>query len=165
MKKIISTIAISFIGAMLFGSCNDASKKDMTDATQDLKVANKDIKDAVIANNDTAKATAAANWATFKNESDSGIAVMEIQVTTLEAKIAKANTTSKEKMKNDLAKTREDLRTLKEKLAQKNTAFDNDIKKFDGTVVAKNESFEREFKHDMNGLGTAIKDLFKDNVK
>jgi hypothetical protein len=54
---------------------------------------------------------------------------------------------------------------LKNKLQQRNAAFENEINQFDAGVTSKNQSFEREFKHDMNELGTAFKDLFKDNVK
>jgi hypothetical protein len=36
------------------------------------------------------------------------------------------------------------------------------MNQFDTTVVSKNQSFQREFKHDMNQAGTAFKDLFRD---
>ncbi|HRH50637.1 MAG TPA: hypothetical protein PLP23_17920 [Panacibacter sp.] len=165
MKKIPGAITAGLLIAIFMCSCNDASKKDMGDASKNIKEANADVKEAVIDANDTAKANTIAAWKVFKNESDTAIAVMERQVVVLEGKIAKANTKEKEKLNTDLNKTKEKLHELKEKLQQRNAAFENDINKFDATVVSKNESFEREFKHDMDELGTAIKDLFKDNVK
>jgi hypothetical protein len=90
---------------------------------------------------------------------------MEREAIALEGKIAKANSKEKEKLKTDLNNTKEKLHSLKMRLEQRNIEFENDLKNFDATVVSKNQSFEREFKHDMNELGTAFKDLFKDNVK
>ncbi len=158
MKKITGILTASLAVVILISSCNDASKKDMSDASKNLKEANNDVKEAVIATNDTAKANAISNWNAFKNESEGTIAGMEKQITSLEGKITKANNKEKEKLKANLEKK-------KEKLQQRNTEFENDKDKFDAAVVSKNQSFEREFKHDMNELGTALKDLFKDNVK
>lgn len=42
----------------------------------------------------------------------------------------------------------------------RNAEFEIDITKFDATATAKNQSFQREFKHDLNELRSAIKDLF-----
>lgn len=137
----------------------------MNDASKNLKEANKDVKEAVIANNDLAKAAAISNWKSFKNESDIAIAGMERQITILDGKIAKASKKEKEKLKTDIDTARAKLHDLKEKLHQRNITFEKDIDKFDETVVSRNESFEREFKHDMNELGTAFTDLFRDNVK
>ena len=165
MKKITGILVAGFTLAILISSCNEASKKDMSDASKNVKEANADVKEAVVANNDSAKAAVISSWKTFKNESDTAIASMEREATALEGKIAKANSKEKEKLKTDLNNTKEKLHSLKMRLEQRNIEFENDLKNFDATVVSKNQSFEREFKHDMNELGTAFKDLFKDNVK
>jgi len=164
MKKITGILA-GFAMAILISSCNDASKKDMSDASQKIKEANTDMKEAIIVTNDSVKAAAVSNWKTFKNESDSAIVGMEREGTTLEEKIAKANSKEKGKLKADLNNTKEKLHALKIKLQQRNIEFENDTEKFNETIASKNQSFEREFKHDINELGTAFKDLFKDNVK
>ena len=39
------------------------------------------------------------------------------------------------------------------------------MQRFDSKVSEENQSFKREFKHDMDELGKSIKDIFKDNVK
>lgn len=165
MKKILNNLTAAFFMSILIISCNDAAKKDIADANTNLKEANQDVKGAIIATNDTAKANAIANWTSFRNGSDSAIAGMEKDVTRLDEKMAKTNNSAKATVKTDLDNTKKKLQELKERLQQKNVEFENDINQFDATVASKNESFQREFKHDMNGLGTAFKDLFKDNVK
>ena len=165
MKKITGILLAGFTLAILISSCDEASKKDMSNASKNVKEANADVKEALVANNDSTKAAVISSWKTFKNESDTAIASMEREATALEGKIAKANSKEKEKLKTDLNNTKEKLHSLKLRLEQRNIEFENDLKNFDATVVSKNQSFEREFKHDMNELGTAFKDLFKDNVK
>ncbi len=158
-------IAAGCVAAMLLSSCNEASKKDMGDASESIKEANSDMKEAVIAANDSAKAAAIADWKNFKSESDTAVAVMDRKVAALEAKMVKANKEEKEKLRANLNKTKEQLDTLKQHLRERNTAFENEVSKFDATVTSKNQSFKREFKHDMDQLGTAFNDLFKDNVQ
>jgi hypothetical protein len=165
MKKITAIMLAGFIVTMVAGSCNDASKKDMGDASKNLENAGGDMKEAAMATNDTAKAAAIAEWKNFKTESDTAIAGMQREATALEAKISKASNKEKDKLKMNLKNTQDKLNELKEKLQKRNDEFENDMSKFDATVASKNQSFEREFKHDMNQLGTAFKDLFKDNVK
>lgn len=165
MKKITGILAAVFTVAIVMSSCNNASKKDMSDASKNIKEANADVKDAIIAANDSAKATAISNWKNFENESDTAIAGMEKDATAIETKITKANSKEKEKLKTDLNNSKEKLHALKLELKQRNNEFESEVNNFDSTVVSKNQSFEREFKHDMNELGTAFKDLFKDNVK
>jgi hypothetical protein len=165
MKRINGIMATGCIVAMLISSCNNASKKDMSDASKNLKEANGDMKEAVIAISDSAKAATIADWKNFKNESDTAVAVMERKITMLKEKMVQTNNEAKEKVSANLNKTKEQLNKLKQQLQQRNTAFENEVSKFDATVTTKNQSFEREFKHDMNQLGTAFKDLFKDNVQ
>lgn len=165
MKKLTWIVAAGLTITMFIISCNDASKQDMRDASKNIKEANADVKEAVVATNDPVKATAITNWKTFKNGADSAIAGMEKEAAAGEAKIATANSNVKKKFKTDLNTTTEDLNGLKIKLQKRNVEFESDMKKFDATVVSKNQSFEREFNHDLNGLGTAFKNLFKDNAK
>lgn len=165
MKILTRTITAGFVVAIMMSSCNDALKQDGGEASENLKEAGNDLKEGAIATNETAESVAISQWETFKKESDSTIAGMERQLTDLTEKIAKAGTREKEKLQNNLNKTSEKLKALKEKLQQRNAAFENDKNNFDTTVVSKYQSFENEFKHDMNELGTAFNDLFKDNVK
>ncbi|MGZ5219765.1 MAG: hypothetical protein ACXWV6_05875 [Chitinophagaceae bacterium] len=168
MKKVIRfTVIAGIMAASLISlnGCGDASQKHASDAKENIKEAGKDLKEAAKASNEEAKTKATADWQQFKNESDSTIAVMEKQIKELKEKIAKADKKRREKLTSDLNKAQDKLNEQKEKLRQKNIEFEADLLKFDESVIAKNESFKREFKHDMDELGTAMNDLFKDNVK
>jgi len=161
----ITFISLVFFTGLSVISCNAASKKDITDANANLKEVAKHIKEAAVASNDTAKANAIANWESFKNQSETAINGMEKDVAILEAKIVKAADAAKKSLKADLEKTKIKVDELKVKLKKRNAEFEIDIAKFDAIATAKNQSFQREFKHDLNELGSAIKDLFKNNVE
>ena len=157
-------MACMALAAMTY-SCNDASNKHMTDASQNIKEANADVNKAILETGDSAKAAAVSNWKTFNNESDTAIAGIEKDIAVLEANIAKANNKEKKKLQADVNAAKQKLEALKARLQQKNVEFNESLQKFDSTVVSKNQSFEREFNHDIHELGTAFKDIFKDNVK
>jgi len=168
MKKVIRlTVAAGIIAASLISliGCGDASQKHAANAKENMKEAGEDLKEAAITANEEAKTKATADWQQFKNESDSTIAVMEKQIQKGKEKIASKNKKEREKISADLKKAEEKLHAQKEKLKQKSIEFEAELKQFDESAAAKNESFKMEFKHDMDELGTALKDLFKDNVK
>jgi len=54
---------------------------------------------------------------------------------------------------------------MQEKLHQNDLEFEPDMIAFNAKMVDRNESFNREFKHDMDGLGKSIADRFRDNAK
>ena len=54
-------MACMALAAMMY-SCNDASNKDMTDASQNIKEANAEVNKAIMATGDSAKAAAVSNW-------------------------------------------------------------------------------------------------------
>jgi len=165
MKKILTFTIIGFIMSLLIISCNDTTNKDITNTNNKLKEANQDVKEAVIPINDSAKKNAIASWKFFKSQSELAIARMEQDITKLEAKMATANNTVKEKILIDINNANKKLRKIKEKLQQKNSEFENDMNNINTKVISQNESFQREFNHDMNELANAFKDLFRDNVK
>lgn len=165
MKKLIKfTVMAAFISVTLLG-CNKTAKKDVKAAETNLLEAGKDVKEAVIADSDTVKAKTIADWGKFKTESDSTLAGLEKEVTAVKQKIANGNKSKKAKLSSELAKDEEKLAMQKEKLKQKNTEFDASLKTFDASVAEKSEAFKRKFKHDMDKIGTSLKDLFKDNGK
>ncbi len=165
MKKITLIVTISFLIAILITSCNDTLKKDIYDANNNLKEANQDLKEALITINDTIKKNAIANWKSFRSESEYAIALLDKNVATLEAKLAKANDVAKEKLKTDLEKINKKLAPIKVRLQKKNTEFENNINKFDKKVASNNQSFQNEFNKDINKLSSALKDLSRDNIK
>jgi len=166
MKKIVAfTVIAGFVTASLLSGCGDASKAHVKDANENLKEASEDLKEAAKDANEEAKSNATADWQKFKNESDSTMAAIDQQVKELKDRIAKANSKEKARLTSELSKLEQKLDEQKEKLDQKNAEFEADMKSFNETVVTKHESFRREFKHDNDELSTAIKNLFKDNVK
>jgi len=165
MKIVLNTILAGLVMSIMIIGCNNASKKNITDANNNIKEAGKHIKEAVIVTNDTAKSNIKANWQSFRQTSDSAIAKMERKVATLERKIATANNTTKATLQTEVDKTKKKLQDVRKKLNKENDAFENDLNRIDATVESKNESFKQEFKRDMDQLGTAFKDLFKDNIK
>ncbi|MBK7310106.1 MAG: hypothetical protein IPI93_04775 [Sphingobacteriaceae bacterium] len=166
MKKTIGFTVIAVgLTALLISGCGENSKKHTEDAKGNIKEANKDLQEATKAAGEEAKTKVISDWQNFKNESDSAIAGVEKQIIELKEKIAKANKKEREKLNTDLGKIEQKLNEQKEKLKQKNAEFEANLKKVDNAVEAKNESFKREFKHDMDELGTALKGMFKDNVK
>lgn len=155
----------------MFG-CEKSSTKEVQNANENIieakeKItkAENELHDAAKDEAETAKTKQISDWNYFRNESDSSIETMENDLKKIEVKIEKSGQENKQKLKVDYTKSKSDLATLKEKLKQKNATFEKDMQKFDNTVSEKNQSFIREFKHDMDEIGKSIKDLFKDNVK
>jgi len=162
MKRI--TLILVAVTAFMFG-CNQTSKQEVKDADENLTTAKSELKVAVVNENEAAKAKAVAEWNYFKNESDSLISNMEIDLKRMEVRLEKAKKSEKVKLSADYEKAKSDIVKLKEKLVQKNVEFENEIQIYDDNVSEKNESFKNEFKHDMDELGKSLKDIFKDNVK
>ncbi len=162
MKKL--TVLSIVITAFIF-ACNQNSSKEVTEAKEKLTEAESELKDAKISEKEAAKARETAEWNSFKNQSDSTIAVAENDLKKMEIKVEKASKKDKQKMKVQYEKAKSDLSVMREKLQKRNIEFENDIKDFDDNISQKNQSFKREFNHDMNALGNSIKDVFKDNVK
>lgn len=165
MKKIVALTVAGLFAASLFVGCGDASKQHVKDAGENLKQAGEELKEAGKAANEEAKSKATADWQRFKHESDSTMAALDQQVSDLKIQIAKAKEKDKAKLNAELNKLEQRLNEQKAKLDQKNAEFEADLKAFNENTVSKYESFRREFKYDSEGLTTALKNLFKDNVK
>lgn len=162
MKKV--TPVVIAITTMLF-SCQQTSKKDLNAAEENLTKSKIELQEAKVNKNEALKLKEAEDWKYFKNEADTSIASMENDLRIMEIKIEKANQKEKQKLKAEYAKAKVDLAAMKEKLRQKNIEFEKNLNSFDKNVYEKNQSFKREFKHDMDEFGKSFKDLFKDNVK
>ena len=164
MNKLVIVLLSVAMGLLIIG-CNDASNKHLDDATKDMNDANTDVKAAIVAENDTAKANAIADWKAFENESDSAVVGIERQSTALKLKISKANYKEREKLKKEIAHIDSAVITLKEKLHKSRLAFNKDVKTFDKNIALKNAAFEREFKQNITGLGNAFKNLYINTAK
>ena len=164
MKKALLIFTFIASSALVI-SCNQASKKDLKNANDNFKAGNKDLKDAATDADSIGKRDAKADWAKFKAQSDSSILALNKRVDTIKLSIAKTNKRDQKKLAYDLNKTRQKIDTLQSHLDQQDIKFNKSLSKFNASVKAKNDSFKREFDHDTKELGTALKDIFKDNVK
>ena len=93
----------------------------------------------------------AEEWATFKSESEVKIRDNEIRITELTVKMNKPGETFDELYKNKIANLELQNREMRTRLIEYEKSQSNW------------ETFKREFNHDMDELGKALKDLTVDN--
>jgi hypothetical protein len=148
MKKTIITLAVvvSVVSGTLFTACGPATPKEEA-AKDQVQQAKDELKDAQ-------KAATAEEWQAFKDESEVKIKDNEIRIAELKAKIKKSG---------------KELDALYEKkieaLEQQNKDMKARISAYETNKKSDWESFKREFNHDMDELGKALKDLTVDNKK
>ncbi|MFC6269706.1 hypothetical protein [Frigoriflavimonas asaccharolytica] len=157
------TTMMLMLGTLLVG-CGDSSKKDATNVKEDTHQLNQDVKQGAKDTNDEIKTAVNSDWEKFKTNSEIAIKDSEKQIQELRIKIDQANKNDKEKLTKQLDKLEEKNKELKEKLALRGKAFKEDMIEFNASAKENEKEFEREFKHDTDELGTAIKDFFKNNV-
>lgn len=163
MKTTITTFAVSI--SLMFCSCNTASKKDLSDAKDNINKANRELRQAAKDSRNAAKEKTISEWKTFNDKSEKDLEALNDQIRQFQKKITTADQKENLRLKNELSQNHEKLKAMREKLRARNTEFENGMLRFDDSVVSKNESFQREFSYDMDELDKAAKDLFKNNVK
>lgn len=135
----------------IFTSCQsaaqkqDAAQEKVQDARQDLNAAKQE------ANAIGQELATAEEWATFKSESEVKIRDNEIRITELTVKMNKPGETFDELYKNKIANLELQNREMRTRLIEYEKSQSNW------------EAFKREFNHDMDELGKALKDLTVDN--
>ena len=153
MKKTIITlaVAVTLVAGALFTGCKspaqkeDAAQDKVADAQEDLNAAQKDANAAEI------KVATTEEWTAFKIESEGKIKDNEIRIAELKAK------------KNKPGKTFDKLYEERiETLEQKNMEMRARINTYENSQ-SDWETFKREFNHDMDELGKALKDLTVNN--
>jgi len=148
MKISISTVVVAatLIMGALFTSCGSSTPKEEAAQAQ-VQEAKEELSDA-------RKEATAEEWKAFKDESELKIQVNEIRIAELKAKIKKSG---------------KELDALYEKkidaLEQQNKDMKARISAYETNKKSDWESFKREFNHDMDELGKALKDLTVDNKK
>jgi septal ring factor EnvC (AmiA/AmiB activator) len=156
MKKSILTLACTalMIGAVVV-SCQSPAKKEET-AKDNLQKAQEDLDevqyDAAMAAEK--KAAIAKEWRTLKDNTQATINENEIRIAELKVK---------------MKKTGKDIDSLYAKkidaLEQKNKDIKTRIETYKEDKNSDWESFKREYNHDMEELGKALKDITVDNKK
>jgi len=128
----------------------------LTSFGQENKKAEKERKNVAEAQKDLgeAKADSAADFKAFKKDAETKISENQKKIAELKAKKSSDDKKVKEKYdKNILA------------LEKKNNELKKKIEGCTNTKTSKWSSFKREFNHDMDELGHAIKDIGVDNTK
>lgn len=154
MKTIIFTLAATaFMAGTISTGCDskaektEAAQEEVQEAKQDLKEAQNDL------NTEAYKQAKAEEWAAFKIETENKIASNETRI----AELKKAN-----------QKTGKTFDAIYEKridaLEQKNKDLKSRINVYDKNRTDW-DSFKREWNHDMDELGQALKDFTVNNKK
>jgi hypothetical protein len=125
----------------------DEAKTNVTEAKQDLQQAQKEADSEVI------KIADELQWKMFKDETEVKIKDNEILIKSLKAK------RSNKDQANDVAYT-----SQINALELENSNFKDRMYKYE-TNKSDWESFKREFNHDMDELGKALKDFSVNNKK
>jgi hypothetical protein len=155
MKKTIFILAISItiMAVTIFSSCQssvqkqEAAQDKVQDARKDLNAAQKD------ANALGQELATAEEWAIFKSESELKIRDNEIRITELNVKMKKPG----EIFDALYAKKIANLELQNKEMRARLIAYEKSQSNW--------ESFKREFNHDMDAIGLALKDLTVDNKK
>jgi hypothetical protein len=144
MKNNIFVFAvIGFMVGTLSTGCGKTSEQKLESAKENVGEVKQDLKDA--------QAEYRAEWQTFKSESEQTIAANEKRIDAFKEKMEKAGHKAKAKYRKEVAV-----------LEQKNHDLKNKLEEYKDEGRSKWEEFKTNFKHDMDGIGKTMKDLFKD---
>jgi len=155
MKKtiFILSVTITLMAGAIFTSCQssiqkqEAARDKVKDARQDLNAAQKDA-------NAAAQVVATAEeWEAFRNDSELKIKANEIRITELNVKMKKPGEIFDEIYEKKITNLEQQNREMRARLV----AYEKSQSNW--------ESFKREFNHDMDEIGQALKDLTVDNKK
>ena len=159
MKRIFKIGTMFTLLALVITSCDSQPK--VSKEAEELKKSEE--KEAQLKkDNDELRRQVEQDWVAFKKESNETIAAMEAQIEELQKQVDKSK---KKTHAEKLAELREDLKEEKQDLEKNTREIENDMKNFNEDVAKKSTTYKQEFKHDMQELGDAFKDIFTDNVK
>jgi len=137
----------------IFTSCRSSVQKQeaaqvkVQDAKQELNTAQKDANAAAMV------VATAEEWEAFRNESELKIKANEIRITELNVKMKKPGEIFDEIYEKKITNLEQQNREMRARLV----AYEKSQSNW--------ESFKREFNHDMDEIGQALKDLTVDNKK
>ncbi len=140
-KSIYSLVAVLFlIAGSVFTSCNSATVKEENNATE--------VEDA---NTDVVVVATPEEWQAFKTDAEAKIKNNEIRIEELTVQMNKPGKLFDEVYKNRI-----------QTLEQQNKDLQTRIDAYDRTQTDW-EKFKREFNHDMDEIGNALKDITVNN--
>lgn len=145
MKKTILTLVITmFVVTTAFVSCKPATKEEI-EAKENVQEANEELTEAK-------RAATAEEWQEFKDDMNEAIKKNDERIAEL-----------KLKMKNTGKSIDAEYEENIDALEQKNNDLKFKMEAYKNDANADWESFKREFNHDMDEVGQALKDLTVDN--
>jgi hypothetical protein len=153
MKKTILTlvVATAFLTGMVLTGCQSSAQKE-ANARENVKDAKQDLNDVQRdANEDARKLANAEEWNTFRTDAELTIRNNEIRIAELRVKLKKEGTMLDPLYEKKIETLEQQNRDLKKRM--------EDYEKSQSDW----ETFKREFNHDMDELGKALKDLTVDN--
>lgn len=136
--------ALGFASLTLFTGCSRTASEKIADAKANVVVA----KDAVA----DAQAAAREDWLKFKSEGEAKITANERIIAEYKVKMATADG----KLRAKYDKKMDVLEARNQELTAK---LDN----YEDAGKSTRENFKSEFNHDLDGLGTALKDITTDD--
>jgi hypothetical protein len=154
MKKIIrNLVVIMFVAGLVLVSCKPSTKEENAsqEKVEDAKENLQDAKDSLVA---AKKSATAEEWQDFKDETESIIDKNEARIAELKLKMKKTGKSMDAKYEKNI-----------EVLEQKNKDLKVKIETYKNDANADWQSFKREFNHDMDEIGQALKDLTINNKK
>lgn len=152
-KSILKVHVIACIAASVLLSCKPETK-EVKEAQEKVEVARDNVQMA----NDTLsiakRAATKQEWQAFKNSGDSIVRINDLRIAVLKLKIKNTGN----KIDSDYQKNLYILEVRNKNLKAKMDAYKNGMS--DDW-----QAFKREFKHDTDEMGQALKDLTVDNKK
>lgn len=152
IKQSIYVIALASFAtvAVFFTSCdnnnNKYSSERAEDAAEDLRDAKKDL--------DEAQREYTIKYNDFKREMDNKITENDKAIAALKADVRERN-----------AEAKANWNTAVNDLERKNQSLKDRINDYKADGNANWDEFKREFNHDLDRLGEALKDMTQNNVK
>ncbi|MFV5699672.1 hypothetical protein ACM55H_14995 [Flavobacterium sp. ZT3R17] len=154
IRKTIYTLALTtFIAGSVLVGCQTSTKKEEI-AKDKVADAREDVQDAKEELMNARKEATAEEWKAFKNQTNIAINENEIRITDLKAKMEKTGNSIDALYAKKV-----------EELEQKNKDIKFKVGTYKNDKASDWESFKREYNHDMNELGQALKDMTVDNKK
>jgi hypothetical protein len=150
MPRIFTVVVIGFVSLVLLMSCSRSSNQKVADAKANVIAAKQDLKDAVA----DAQAAAKEEWLNFKNEAEAKIEANDKIVAEYKTKMTTTN-----------GKLRAQYDKKIDALEKKNKVLKVKLDEYQDSGKNAWEQFKSEFTHDMDELGTALKDFTVDNKK
>ncbi len=154
MKKSIFTLTIiTCLSVIVMISCKPNTKEEK-ESQEKVEIARDNVEDAKDSLDVAKRAATDEEWKAFKNSGDSVININNLRIAGLKLKMKNTgNSIDAEYQKNI------------DVMEQKNKDLKVKMDTYKNDVSSDWQSFKREFKHDTDEIGQALKDLTVDNKK